>query len=76
MMADNQIEFCAYCSGALDTGWECDSCGADWKNMAKLHETFKKLERDQVPLGPEFERALYDNLSELYVSDGDAKQSL
>ena len=27
-------EYCAYCGGSLDTGWECVDCGADWVQYA------------------------------------------
>lgn len=63
---DGTIDFCAYCGGMLDTGFECNDCGTDWIKMANLHETFKMLADNQVPLGPEFEKILHDNLHELY----------
>lgn len=36
-MARNETQgwqFCAYCGGELDTGWECNTCGADWMHLA------------------------------------------
>lgn len=26
--------YCPACGGGLDTGWECNSCGRDWKSFA------------------------------------------
>lgn len=34
MNVKNEWQFCAYCGGELDTGWECNACGADWMRMA------------------------------------------
>ena len=31
-----QWSYCPYCSGDLDTGWECTDCGADWMPVAYL----------------------------------------
>ena len=28
------FEYCPTCSGSLDTGWECNDCGRDWRPWA------------------------------------------
>jgi hypothetical protein len=28
------FDYCASCGGHLDTGWECNSCGRDWRPWA------------------------------------------
>lgn len=28
------FEYCASCGGDLDTGWECSTCGRDWRPFA------------------------------------------
>ena len=27
-------QFCPYCGGDLDTGWECNDCSQDWMELA------------------------------------------
>jgi len=27
-----EFEYCPTCSGELDTGWECNQCGLDWRD--------------------------------------------
>lgn len=30
-----EIDNCLDCGGELDTGWECNDCGKDWRFMVK-----------------------------------------
>jgi len=34
MTRSREWEYCAYCGGGLDTGWECNTCQADWRSHA------------------------------------------
>ena len=34
-------DLCPKCGGSLDTGWECNNCGADWFDVAQV-AVFKK----------------------------------
>lgn len=34
-------QFCAYCGDEVDTGWECNGCGADW--MPYAYPWWKRL---------------------------------
>lgn len=36
-----QWSYCPYCSGDLDTGWECNDCGADWMPIERLQAVVK-----------------------------------
>ena len=47
-MSKRNFEFCATCGGELDTGWECNSCGLDWRPLAypwweRLKDKLKKF---------------------------------
>lgn len=34
-------EQCPDCGGELDTGWECNKCGADWRNHVRTIDAAK-----------------------------------
>lgn len=33
-MKEKTWEYCPSCRGFLDTGWECNDCGRDWRPEA------------------------------------------
>ncbi len=49
-----QWSYCPYCSGDLDTGWECNDCGADWMPVAYLwSDRLLDWLRRMIPVGDE-----------------------
>ena len=65
---DKTIEYCAYCGGNLDAGFECIDCGTEWDKMALLHDRFKDLKANQQRLPADMEKILFDNFNDLYES--------
>ena len=44
---DMTFEYCPTCGGELDTGWECNDCGRDWRPWATLNLNTTKTEATQ-----------------------------
>jgi hypothetical protein len=44
---DITFEYCPTCGGDLDTGWECNKCGRDWRSWATLQLNVMETETEQ-----------------------------
>jgi len=41
------FEYCPTCAGELDTGWECNDCGRDWRPWAMFYPETAEAGREQ-----------------------------
>lgn len=44
---DMAFDYCPSCGGDLDTGWECNKCGRDWRPWATLNLNVAETETEQ-----------------------------
>lgn len=42
-----EFEYCPTCGGDLDAGWECSTCGLDWRDSIPYDDPTIKTEGEQ-----------------------------